>query len=262
MNGKCIFVISLVTLFVVFGARASSAATFGEPQMVMYTASRTASHTGSWLQIGFDVNATVECSSTWTCSGDGFQPPSQNYSLTVHPNQATLTVDYTIIRPGGSDITGTETVNLTAISAYVLSDSPDIHIPVSLGEITITLHSHMIVKNPHVSPSGGAYPYTLGWSYWGEPISMNVSSTSSSVVLTMDTYYQLYLSSVTVSILGFSKASESSTSSSSVLGTPNPISFAIPTIAEFSTSLIVPFAMIATLLAAVTLNRKHAKHYD
>jgi len=255
MNKKVVFFVSLFLFLSYLGVRTAFAYVLLTSENVSYTALVNVSHSGGLGQISFDVTVALECSVAYNCSTDGVFPPSSNCHLNVTPNSATLSIDYHIERPIGSDLDGSESIPLPVEElSGLLGDSPPIEIPIdSVGTITIIIHGKLLGENITVTPQGSAAPTSLEWLTWA-PEDTVVSATVSPVTLKIDTAYEVSFT-VTVEILGFDVASKDSTLRQ-FAGNPSP-TFVIP---EFPSLLILPSFMIITLLAVIVYRRKHSQN--
>lgn len=241
MSGRKLSLLCLIMLLSPLGIRTAIADVSLASPDVSYKVSYPVSHTGSLGQISFDVNATLECITTYNCSVDGVLPPSSTCHLNVTPKYGTLTVIYHIHRPIQADIDGSKSVALPQGGQELLGDSPPItYLIDSIGNITIIIHGHLS-GNVSVN-TGSVNPTSLEWSTW-TPQDTVVSASVNTVTLTLQTAYKVSFT-VTVSILGFDVASEDSTLKTAP---GNPFSeFVVP---EFPSLIILPLFVITTLLA-------------
>lgn len=219
---------------------------------VSYTASRRVSHTGSLGQIDFDVNATVQCNTNYSCSTDGVLPPSSTCHLNVAPKSGTLTVVYHIHRPILRDIDGSKSIPLPLGGQELLGDSPPIAIPIdSYGTITIVIHGRLSASLS--VENGSVNPNSLEWSRWGTNDTV-VSSSMNKVTLTLDTVYKIYFT-VSVSISGFDVARRDS-DPGQFSGSPSP-AFVV---SEYPSFIVPPLFLAVTLVTVIIYGRKKIHH--
>ena len=255
MNRRPLFILSVIVLLSSLGIRTVCAEATLQQTDVSYTASRPVIYDGPMGMIDFTVTATLECVVTYNCSATGVLPPSSTCHLNATPKSATLTVEYHIERPIGSDIDGSQSIPLPVEElSGLLGDSPPIVIPIdTIGTITIVIHGHLVGNL--TLDIGSADPTSVEWSTW-TPQDTVVSASVSTVNLTMATTYQVSFT-VTVSIPPFDPVSRDSTVDQ-VAGEPSH-ECVIP---EFSSLLILPIFMTAILLAVIVYRKKTDKSQE
>lgn len=252
MNKKSMIVLGLVILLSSLGIKTALADVSLASTDVSYTASRSVSYAGAFNEISFEVNATLQCATTYSCSPSGVPPSSSTCHLSVTPNSALLTIDYHIKRYLQSDLNGTKPIQLSIeqLSGLVGNSPSPIVIPVdSAGTIAIVIHGKLIGQNLTVTPQGSANPNAVQWLDWTTQDTV-ISSANSRVTLEMDTAYEVSFA-VTVLIPPFAEVSQDSLLQQCSGNVPP--TFVIP---EFPSLIMLTIFMLATLLAVTVYKRR------
>lgn len=245
MIRKQILVLSLVLLFVLV-VRIAFADVPLTSTYVSYEASDSVSYYGSPEMVAFDINVRLECEANYTYLVDGDFPGTAVCYIGTEPFSGTMSVDYFIHCPMMSDSDGHESIPLPQGGQELIGDSPPIGIPVdsAVGTIEIIIHGLLLGVLSLDSKNSNA---SMQWSTWNvKNITITANAPS---ILSLSTKYNVSFT-VNVAITGFDVVSVNTTGIE-VLG--DPYEFVIP---EFSSFLILPMFMIATLLAVIAYKRK------
>jgi hypothetical protein len=251
MKRKQVIVIGLVALLSLLCVKTAVANVSLASAGVAYTAFESVSYLGPLVQISYDVNATLECTVTYSCTTDGSLPPSSTCHLNVTPTSAQLTLRYNIVRHLLPNLNGTKqlTLSISQLSGIIGASSP-INVPIGTdGNVTITIQGTLLGQNLTATPQGSANPNSVQWSAW-TPQDTLLSSVNSQATLDMDTVYQVSFI-VVVYMVGFDSVRTDS-SVGQFAGNTSP-SFLIP---ELPSTLITPVFMAITLLTAAFYARR------